>query len=157
MGLFDFVGDIWDGVTSFLGGPGGTVTQVGLDLFGVGAQYKANEAASKAQKRELDALRRANNIQTGRNVTDLRRMRMRSMARVNAMAAAKGANPDWGSPVTVRQETSRLYEQDISRLLEDAELRSNSISLQSAYAGKSASIANQAAVLSGLRNILSRF
>ena len=155
------VESIWDWVNGGGGGGGlpgwaGTAIGFGIDLFNYSNQRDAAKAVAEAQRRELDAIKKAAGIQTDRDIADLRKGQRRAVASVTAMAAASGVRSDWGTPVIVREDVHAQYEQDISRTLEDAELRAESISLQQNYISKARSISNQAAGINLAGNLLSR-
>ena len=85
---------------------------------------------------------------------DTRRARRRAIASINARAGAVGVNPDWGSPALVKEEAGRLYDQSISRLLEDQALREQS--LTQAHISRMTTLNNQATMVNGVGNILQR-
>lgn len=150
MGLFDAIGSIFSG-------GGKSVLSLGLDLFNLDRSLSASRDAEHFRKEELEALKRASAVQTGRDVADLRRSRLRTMASINAMAAASGVNAAVGTPAVVREEAGRQYDLDISRTLEDARLRKDSLSLQQAYAGRAGSLNRQSAWLDAAGSLLNRY
>lgn len=145
-------------LSSLFGGGGGLgdVLSIGGSLFGIFHGYRTNEEAESAQKAELAAIRKASGIQTERDVTDTRRARRRAIASINARAGAAGVNPDWGSPALVREEAGRLYDQSISRLLEDQALREQSLTLTQAHISRMTTLNNQATTVNGVGKILQR-
>jgi len=154
MGLFDSIGSF------FGGGKGGgwkSALSLGLDLFNLDRSLSASRDAERFRKEELEALKRASAVQTARDVADLRRSKLRTMASINAMAAASGVNAAVGTPTTVREEAGRLYDRDISRVLEDAKLRKDSLTLQQAYAGRAGSLNRQSSWLDFAGSQLNRF
>ena len=101
MGLFDSIKKIAGVASGFFSGGWGTAIGVGLDLFGLASQHSSNKAAAEAQKKELEALKKASAVQTKRNVNDLIEEKFRAIASVTALSAASGVNPSFGTPVTV--------------------------------------------------------
>ena len=102
---------------------------IGTAVYGI---YSGNRALSNqkdAARAEAQAIMKATAVQTDRDLKDMERGRMRSLASINAMSAAAGVNPGWGTPVTLKKEINRQHAQDRERLLQDAELRAGSLAL----------------------------
>ena len=110
-GAIDWIGGALGGGSSSLSGWAGTALGLGLDLFNYDNQRDAAKAAAEAQKKELDAIKKASGIQTERDLADLRKGQRRAMASVTAMAAASGVRSNWGT----RPSSSRMFMPSMNR------------------------------------------
>lgn len=149
-GGLGFLGDIFSDLSWTDG------LKIGTSLYGIYAGRKGLANQEDAAKAEAQAILKATAIQTDRDLKDMERGRMRSLASINAMSAAAGVNPGWGTPVTLKNEVSRQHGEDRRRLLEDAELRAGSLALSQHYLSKSTSLNKQAVTIDGIGRILER-
>ena len=159
MGLFDWVGDALDfgkDALDFLGLDLGDAVSIGTSLYGIYSGREALSDQKEAAAAEAAAIRKATAIQTQRDLDDMEDGRLSTLASINAMSAAAGVNPGWGTPVTLKKEVNSRHAEDRRRLLEDAELRANSISLSQNYLSKSVSLNKQAVTIDGIGRILER-